>query len=74
MMTGTRFLPADAGSIIARRSRAELALPWRLRTRTGWTSHARARRATRLAPPAMSDPEPPLDWLQNWYAQQCDGD
>ncbi|MFG2672166.1 immunity 53 family protein [Streptomyces sp. NPDC048445] len=22
----------------------------------------------------MSDVEPLLDWLQNWYAQQCDGD
>jgi hypothetical protein len=22
----------------------------------------------------MSDPEPLLDWLQSWYAQQCDGD
>ncbi|WP_327339050.1 immunity 53 family protein [Streptomyces sp. NBC_01324] len=22
----------------------------------------------------MSDAEPLLDWLQNWYAQQCDGD
>lgn len=22
----------------------------------------------------MSDSEPLLDWLQNWYAQQCDGD
>ncbi|NED79033.1 hypothetical protein G3I76_02840 [Streptomyces sp. SID11233] len=22
----------------------------------------------------MSDAEPVLDWLQNWYAQQCDGD
>ncbi|MFE2849501.1 Imm53 family immunity protein, partial [Streptomyces scopuliridis] len=22
----------------------------------------------------MSDSEPLLDWLQNWYTQQCDGD
>ncbi|MFJ7423428.1 immunity 53 family protein [Streptomyces uncialis] len=22
----------------------------------------------------MSDSQPPLDWLQSWYAQQCDGD
>jgi hypothetical protein len=66
----TRFPPAEASGIIARRQRTELVLPWRTICCSrcpSWSVGLRTRTRSATAPPALGSGEPMRS--QNWLGR-----